>query len=143
MANILSSWRSALVSALATQFPNADVGTGVRVGVSRDKDRIRVFADPVEQGHLGDRIVVGTPRLIVRYWKQQSIQPPPDTPADPTELEQARFDLETFLETKQASLGVSGLWFFQIESVKIDEDPNEWGIEAKLVGFTKNYAAIA
>ena len=143
MSNVLSDWRNALIGVLQTQFPTAEVRAGVRQGVSRDKDRINVFADPTEQTHVPGRIVVETPRLLVRYWKAFNITPPPNTPADPTPLEQARYDLEIFLRAQQNTLGVSGLWYFLVESTKIDEDPKEWGIETRLQGYTKNYAAIA
>jgi hypothetical protein len=143
MSNVLSDWRSALVSALTTAFPDAEVKSGKRTGVSRDRDRINVFADPQPQGHLADRIVVATPRLVVRYWKRRSELPPVDSPADPTELEQARQDLEEFVETHQASLGIADLWFFQLETIMVDDDPDEWGVEAKLIGYGNNLAAIA
>jgi hypothetical protein len=142
MANVGTSWRLWLVAALDTAFPDAEVKSGRRQGVSRDKDRINVFTDPAVQGHLPDRIVVSSPRMVIRYWKRRSEVPAPDSPPDATELEQARQDLETFFETHQRP-PVTDLWFAQLESVHIDDDPEEWGVEARIVGYGRNLAVTA
>jgi len=34
-------------------------------------------------------------------------------------------------------------WFFIIESVIVDDDPEEWGVEARLTGMTANVGVIA
>jgi len=142
MANVVTSWRLALVTALDTAFPDAEVKSGLRTGVSRDKDRINVFSDPQVQGHLPERIVVSSPRMVIRYWKKRSEMPPPDSPPDPTELEQARQDLETFIQSHQKP-SVTDLWYCQLESLRVDEDPEEWGVEARLVGYGRNLALLA
>ncbi|MBA2642653.1 MAG: hypothetical protein H0U82_06995 [Actinobacteria bacterium] len=137
-ANLISEWRRALVSELQTAFPGAEVTSGRRAGVSREL-RIAVFFD----GHreTPDRVVVARTVMIVRYWPAHAA----DTPADPSELEQAAYDLMRLLQDrqKQIELAVDDLWFFRVESVVTDEDPEEWGVEARLLGFAKNVAAIA
>lgn len=143
MANVLTDWRTALETALAAAFPTAEVMGGVRRGVSRDKPRIAVFPDPAAQGHMADRIVVGTPRMIVRYWPKRSELPARELPPQTDDLEQARYDVETTLRGLQTSLGVTDLWYFLVESSMIDPDPEEWGVEVKLVGYGRNVAAIA
>lgn len=143
MADVLTGWRQALITALSTQFPTAEVMSGPRTGVSRDKVRINVFASSDPQGHLGDRVSVATPRMVVRYWPPRSEQPPSDTDftgEDTTPLEEAKNAVETFLKTKQTSLAVTNLWYFRVESARIDPDPEEWGVEFLLQGFGLNVA---
>jgi hypothetical protein len=49
------------------------------------------------------------------------------------------------LQARQAQIenSVDDLWYFRVQSVVIDEDPEEWGVEARLLGFAKNVAAVA
>lgn len=146
MPDVLTDWRQALVDELKLSFPEAEVMSGPRTGVSRDRDRITVFAAPEPMGHLGDRIVVATPRMIVRYWPARSEQPPEDDDwngEDMTPLESAKTALELFLRDRQASLGVTNLWFYLVDSVLIDPDPEEWGVEARLTGQGANLAATS
>ena len=143
MPDVLTDWRSALVTALTTQFPTAEVKSGPRAGVSRDKIRINVFAPATPIGHLADRVSVANPQMLVRYWPSRSEQPPNDTGftgEDTTALEAAKNAVETFLKTKQTSLGVTNLWYFRVESSRIDPDPEEWGVEFVLQGFGLNVA---
>lgn len=142
MANVVTSWRQQLVAALTLAFPDAEVKSGKRQGVSRDVDRINVFADPQAHGHLPDRIVVASPRMVIRYWKRRSEMPAVADPPDPAELEQARQDLETFFEQNQKP-AVTDLWFAQLESIRIDDGLDEWGVEARLVGYGRNLAVTA
>ncbi len=143
MANVLTDWRVALVGALTTAFPapTTEVKSGQRSGVSRDKARIAVFSGGYRED--GSRVVVGIPVMIVRYWPKRSKQPATNNPADPSQLEEAAVALMTALRPFQASLGVTNLWFFRVESVTVDDDPDEWGVEATLVGMGKNMAVLA
>jgi hypothetical protein len=61
---------------------------------------------------------------------------------DPSELEQAAWDLQTFLQGKQVSYGSTGAWFCRLRSVTPDYDPEEWGVEAKVVVMFDNPAVI-
>jgi hypothetical protein len=146
LADVLGDWREALGAQLKLAFPDAEVVYGPRTGVSRDKRRIAVFAPPEPMGHLGDRIVVATPRMVVRFWPARSRQPPEDEDwfgEDMSPLEEAKAELELFLRDRQASLGVTNLWFYLVDSIEIDPDPEEWGIEARLTGQGANLAATS
>lgn len=138
-----TSWRDALVTALASAFPTAEVRPGARTGVSRDKDRVNVFSQPGSWQRDQTHGVVANPSMIVRYWPARSKQPPTDTPHDPDELDNARDALLAALRPLQASLSVTNLWYFLVDSALTDEDPDEWGVEVRLKGFAKNLAAIA
>ena len=138
-ANLVSDWRRALMSELKTAYPNAEVRAGRRTGVSRDKVRIHVFSDGVSE--LAGRVTVANPVIVIRFWPDRS-KLPDDTPLDPTELEQAAVDLLRLFADRQAQieLAVDDLWYFRPQSAAIDEDPEEWGVEIRLLGFAKNIA---
>jgi hypothetical protein len=143
-ANLVSEWRRALVSELATAFPRARVTSGRRQGVNRSETPwITVFFAGYRE--LADRVVVAQPLMIIRYWPPRPEIPSSDTPADPTELEQAAVDLLELLQDRQAQIEAASddLWYFRVESVTIDEDPEEWGVEARLVGFARNVAVLS
>jgi hypothetical protein len=141
-SNLISDWRRALKSELQTAWPGAEVLDGRRTGVSRDRVRIAVFFDGYREE--ADRVVVARPAMIVRFWPDRS-KLPDENPADPTQLEQAAYDLMNLLQEKQAQIerAVDDLWYFRVESVITDEDPEEWGVEARLLGFAKNVASVA
>lgn len=141
MANLISTWRLALVSYLTTEFPNADVLSGERTGVSRDKPRICVFmpTDGLKQFERDG--AMATVVMVVRYWPKRGKQPQPGSPLDPTDLEQAVWDLATSLEQVRSSgLSTSDDLTFEVPSIEPDYDPDEWGVEATLVGWTRNPA---
>lgn len=139
--SVVSDFRNALVAALTTSFPNADVRSGIRQGVSKDKDRINVFFGGWEVTQ--ERVVVARPIMFVRYWKANPDTPPDTTPQDPAELEQGSTDLLDALRAIQDLPTLTRPWFFYVEYVRIDEDPAEWGIEARLSGYTANLGTIA
>lgn len=126
---------------LAAAFPTAEVASGERSGVSLDKDRINVFAGPWRKD--SGRAVVAQPTMIVRYWPARGEQPATATPHDPDELDDALDALLAALRPLQASLAVTNLWYFLVDSSDTDEDPAEWGVEARLVGYGKNLATIS
>lgn len=140
-ANLISDWRRALLSELQTAYPTALVESKRRSGVNKDATpRIAVFFDGYRE--QADRVVVAQPVMVIRFWPPRSAIEPSD---DPTELEQAAVDLMRLLQDrqKQIELGVDDLWYFRVQSVAIDDDPAEWGIEARLIGFAKNVAVLA
>lgn len=138
-SNVISDWRRALVAELKTAYPDALVTSGRRSGVSREP-RITVFSDGYRE--QGGRVVVANPVMVIRYWPARGDTAAAESPADPTELEQASIDLLRLLEDRQSQIerAVTDLWYFRPESALIDEDPDEWGIEVRLVGFAKNIA---
>ena len=139
MVNVLTDWRDAMIAALVVAFPDAEVKPGARAGVSRDRDRIAVFAGPWV---TAENVVVAKPQLVIRYWKRRSKQLSPTEPADPTELEQAKVDLLDVLRANQKLDTLERPWFYILDTAHIDEDPSEWGVEAVLTGFTANTAVI-
>lgn len=138
---LMTDWRNALIPELEEAFPGALVAAGERTGVSRDRDRINVF--PGGWSRDGGRAVVANPIMLIRYWPKRSKQPASDVPHDPTELDDARDAMLTALRPLQATLGVTNLWYFLVDSAEVDEDPDEWGVEFRLRGFGKNTATIA
>lgn len=143
MPNLISDFRVALAADLATQFPTAEIHQGVRVGKSLDKPRIAFFwtGTAEESG----RVAVANAEFRVRYWPVSArvADQSPSGVRDPGELEQAAWDLQTFLEGKQTSYGATGLWFFRLVEVQPDYDPEEWGVEARLLLFFDNPATHA
>lgn len=142
MANLISTFRAALVADLALRFPDAEILSGPRAGRSRDKARLAVFwpGSAEQQG----RVDVGEARMLVRYWPPSprvANTSESGTP-DPTDLEQAGFDLQDFLQTKQTSYSSSGAWFSRLVSVTPDYDPEEWGVEAVITLWFTNPAVI-
>lgn len=141
MANIITEFRQALMTQLAESFREADVRAGRRDGVSRDRDRIHVFFDRWEI--LADHYQVARPVMLVRYWKARSEVPQSDWPVDPEPLEQASVDLLAALRAVQELPTLTRPWYFNIDYVRIDDDPEEWGVEARLLAFTANVGTIA
>jgi hypothetical protein len=139
--SVVSDFRAALMSGLATSFPDAVVRAGFRQGVSKDADRINVYFGgwEVDPG----RVVVARAIMFVRYWKANPDTPPADVPQDPAELEQASTDLLDALRAMETLPPLTRPWFFIVEYVRTDEDPVEWGVEARLSGYTANLGTIA
>lgn len=138
-SNLISDWRRALIAELKTAYPDALVTSGRRAGVSREQ-RITVFSDGYRED--ASRVVVAHPVMVIRYWPARGDTASAESPADPTELEQAAVDLMTLLEARQAQIesAVTDLWYFRPEQALIDEDPEEWGVELRLTGFARNVA---
>lgn len=139
--SVVTDFRLALVAALTASFPDADVRSGARSGVSRDKDRINVFFGGWEVQR--ERVVVAQPIMFVRYWRQNPETPSTEQPQDPTPLEDGATALLDALRAVQDLPTLTRPWYFNIEYVRTDEDPLEWGIEARLSGYTANLGTIA
>lgn len=142
MANLVGSFRAALAADLAVQFPGAEVSQGPRTGKATQNPKIAVFWPGTAEQE--GRVVVGQARMLVRYWPA-SAKIRDDAPAgvrDPSELEQAAFDLQDFLQTKQQAYLSTGVWFNRLTRVTPDYDPDEWGVEAELVLWFTNPAVI-
>lgn len=142
MANLLGTFRQALAADLAVEFPDADVSQGERTGAAKDRPKVAVvWTGLVEQS---DAVVVGDARFLVRYWPV-SPKVKDDAPGgvrDPSELEQAAWDLADFLQTKQTAYSASGAWYVRLTGVTPDYDPDEWGVEAELLLKFTNPAVI-
>jgi hypothetical protein len=143
VTNLAGSFREALAADLALEFPDADVFQGIRVGKAVDRAKLCVFWAGSQE--VSATVVVGEARVVVRYWPVSAKVRDDQTGGvrDPGELEQAAWDLQTFLQTKQTSYGASGAWFCRLQSVTPDYDPEEWGVEATLLLQFDNPAVIA
>lgn len=142
MANLLGTFRALLAADLTLQWPDAEVHQGERTGKATEKPMLAlVWAGFGEQG---DAVVVGEARFLVRYWPASPLLRD-DAPAgvrDPSELEQAAWDLADFLQTKQTAYSASGAWYVRLTGVTPDYDPDEWGVEAELLVKFTNPAVI-
>lgn len=139
----LTSYRQQLAADLALEFPDADVLQGERTGKATDRAKVAVFVG--DEGELGDSVVVGQAEMFVRYWpKSPKIRD--DAPSgvrDPSELEAARVALQAFLQTKQKAYPATGVWFSRMTSISTDSDPEEWGVEARLILMFSNPAVLS
>lgn len=134
-------WRRAVQEDLAVVFAPCEVLPGRRSGVSRDLNRLCVFFPGITE--TAGRVVVGEARVHIRYWPARAVLNGDEAPADPEPLEQAVTDLTAFLQTKQTAYPSTGVWFSRMLSCEIDDDPNEWGVEAVVLLQFDNPAVIA
>jgi hypothetical protein len=142
MANIVSDVCDQLAADLALAFPRCDVSRGARTGYAVDRAKACVFWPGFNE--LGSAVVVGQYQIIVRYWPVTA-KLRNDAPAgvrDPSELEQAALDLAAFLQGKQTAYSDAGAWFIRMQGVQPDYDPEEWGVEARIVLMADNPAVL-
>jgi len=136
--SLLTPWRQAVVAFLEEAFPEAEVTSGPRSGVSRDLDRISVFW-PIWKEDANPNYA--RPTLIVRFWPARSKQPV-ENPDDPTALEQAADELLAAFETVQKPGQLVDGLYCRLVDVTPDYDPNEWGLEGTLAAWTLNPATL-
>jgi hypothetical protein len=143
VSNILTDWRRALVDYLAENLQDGvfDVRGGTRTGVSRDKHRACVFVPRIRQDD--GNINFARPPMIVRAWPPKPKQPSSTSPPDPEPLEQLAVDLMATLQPVQTTLLPSepGFYFWVVD-VEIDDDLDEWGVQATLTAWTRNPATL-
>lgn len=142
MANLIGSFREALAADLALRFPDAEVHQGERTGKAVQKPMLALaWAGTSEEGN---EVVVATARFLVRYWPVSAVirNDAPAGTRDPSELEQAAWDLAEFLQTKQKSYSSTGAWHSRMLGVTPNYDPEEWGVEAELIVQFTNPAVI-
>lgn len=142
MTNLVGSFRQALAADLQLRFPDAEVQQGERSGKATDIAKLAVFwAGSAEES---GRVVVGQARVMVRYWPPtpRLRDDAPNGARDPSELEQAGWDLQDFLQTKQKAYLSTGTWFCRLTRVTPDYDPAEWGVEAEILLMFNNPAVI-
>lgn len=140
MSNLITDWRTQLISHLATSFPNAVIEPGPRptASPSRDKDRISVFSPGF--GEASD-VNFANPLMTVRYWVKDPKMLLKPVPRDDTPLEQAAWDLAQALQSVQTTLDPGQRYYFRLTSVVIDRE--EYGCEAQLLMWTINPATVA
>ena len=138
----MTGFLDALKADLEAAFPSAEVYRGERTGKAVDKPKLCVFWSG--SGELAGRVQVGEAQVLVRYWpvtsklRDQAV----DGVRDPSELEQAGYDLQRALEAKQTAYGANGIWFVRLTSVEVDYDPDEWGVQATLTTQFRNPATL-
>lgn len=151
MSNLITDWRTELVTLLKASFPAAEVIPGewpetpigkaasAAPAVARDKDRICVFWP----GMANDANVnFAQPRMTIRYWKKLPKTALKPVPRDESVLEQAAWDLATTLQPVQTTLDQANGNRFYFQVVQILPVRDEHAVEAQLVAWTKNPASI-
>lgn len=141
--NLITDWRTALVTLLDAAFPNAEVLSGQRADeISRDKDRIAVFWPGTPESSEVNFI---NPRMTIRFWAKHEKTKLKPVPADDGPLEQAAWDLATTLQPVLASLlntttpAYPGFYFRVVQIAPVRD---EFAIEAQLLGLWKNPAFL-
>jgi hypothetical protein len=137
--NLLTSWRQALIAHLEKNLQAGDwtVLAGRRDEPSRDRKLAVVFV-PTAFAEDGGDVNFARPPMAVRAWIPRSKQPFDPIPPDPEPLEQLMLDLMTCLEPVQTTL-VANLYF---RVVQVTPDYDNWGVEARLAGWTLNPATL-
>jgi hypothetical protein len=130
MPNLITSFADALAADLAGRFPDCDVLRGERTGKAVDKAKIAVYWPGSSE--VPSRVQEGQANVVVRYWPITAKVNNQATNGvrDPRELEQAGWDLQDFLQTKQTAYVGIGVWFCRLTAVDPDYDPEEWGVQA-------------
>jgi hypothetical protein len=143
MPNPISTLRDALQTDLAAQFPAAEVLSGTRESRSVDKDRISLLW--VGATELPGDVVVSSDQFAIRFYPgSPKLRPQAAATSgarDPEELEQAAFDLQDYLQTRQVSYP-SAVWFLRVISVTPNYDPEEWYVEASVLAQRSNPAVL-
>jgi hypothetical protein len=137
MSNLLTDWREALEEYLSVEL-DAEIVAGPRIGLSRDHDLIGVWWPG--QAASARSINFANPRMTVRYWRKRPKTTLKEVPFDPRPLEQGAIDLLKALEPKRVEL-LPGKLYFEIPGIK--PLPDEYALEAELLGWAVNPAAIA
>lgn len=137
--SVIRDWREAVHTHLAASFPAADVVSGRRTGVARDRDVIAVFW-PGWRVNQRD-IALATPTLTIRYWPARSKQPSTTSPPDPGDLEDAAAALmEAMRDKRKSGDFVAGLACFVSEVTPVYDD-DEWMVEATVQALALHPAA--
>ena len=139
MSNILTNWRVAIQALLVAQFPTAEVKSEIFPGemdsISRDKDRIRVFAPPlVPDANVNN----ARPKLTVHYFLElpKISALISQVPRDPAVVEQLMLDLAGMFKAHLTSVG--GMDYYHVDSITPDRDL--YAVECQLTGWTRNPA---
>lgn len=137
MSNLITDWRTALVDLLEETFPAAEVLSGFRSGLSRDRDRIAVFwaRTPVD-----GNVNYLRPQIAIRFWPKQPRQPRNlrEGQLDETPLEQAAWDLTNALMPVRTTL-VANLYF---ELAGITPNRADFSVEAQLIAYLLSPGAV-
>lgn len=133
MSNLLSDWRGALKTVLATAFPTADIYDGERPSkVARDKMRICVFVP--EMTEWDPDANMAQPQMTIRIWCPMP-RNATESPRDPAPIEEAMMALAAALQPVLTSL--AGPDFFKVQKITPDY-VDEYGLEATLIGWTRS-----
>lgn len=91
---------------------------------------------------MSARVAIAEARLLIRYRVQNSKLSIADSPLDPGPLEEAGMGLADFLQTKQGEYVSTGVFNCRVVSVTPDDTPEEWSVEAVLLGQFVNPAVV-
>jgi hypothetical protein len=140
LSNLLTDWREAIQALLATAFPTAEVDGEIYPGefatISRDKDRIRVFTNPLEPDSRN--VNDARPRLTVHYFLSKAKFGPltAEVPQDPADIEQVMATLAATFKAHLTSVG--GMDYYHVESITPDREL--YAVEVLLTAWTRNPA---
>jgi hypothetical protein len=133
---MINAWRTGVFDYLTTQFDAADVVAGERDGVWRgDNDLIAVWWPGWDERSRD--ISLAQPTLTLRYFPAISKQPQPETPVDPSPLEEAADALlAAFPRDKQGANVFATNVACRITSIRPNYDPAIWRLDATMVAYT-------
>lgn len=140
--NLITSWRTAVQTYLAEQFPTATVKGGRDVKANREpQDQILVFWPGWPE--LPRDISLATPTLLIRYFPSISKQPTTVSPRDEGPLEQAAVSLmQAMAPMRKTGDFVAGL-ACRVSKVVPNADQAAWYVEATVQAYALNLAATA
>ncbi len=133
---MIHAWREGVFEYLTTTFDDADVVAGERDGVWRgEKDLIALWWPGWDERSRD--ISLAQPTLTLRYFPALSKQPSPDSPSDPSPLEEAADALlAAFPRDKQGANVFAANVACRITSIRPNYDPAVWRIDATMIAYT-------
>lgn len=146
MANILTDWRQAVISHLASDLQGGafEVRSGKRDGEVKDAPADKVGLVVVwidELGEFATDVAWARPPMLVRAWIARSKQPKTKAPADPEPVEQLMIDLAISLQKVQVNLLPADQNFY-FRLARVVPDYADWGVEATLTSWMRNPAVV-
>jgi hypothetical protein len=141
MPDLIGPFRLALAADLQVEFPDAEIHMGSRNGKAIDKPKLALFWTGTGEQ---TEVVAANALFTIRYWPVTAIlrDDAPSGVRDPTELEDAAYQLQVFFQTKQVAYPGTGAWYSRLLRIAPDYDPDEWGVEAELLVVFNNPAVI-
>lgn len=131
---LLTDWRVALKEVLHATFPSARIHDGERPSkLVRDQMAICVFVPAMTEWSPDANMA--QPEMTIRIWCPLP-RNATESPRDPEPIETAMMELALALQQVLATLG-AGPDFFKVTAITPDY-LDEYGLEAKLIGWTRS-----